>query len=103
MNEQIVFGFKKKEKKKWVLVISTGKVSDGWIRDLKFNPHLHQKLIGVLVWIKNLKKNVKTFFKKHRQRPNNLLRNPAKRKKKVIRNPLFEVIFIEKLIWRFNH
>ena len=23
-----------------------GKVSDGWIRDLGFNPCLHQKLIG---------------------------------------------------------
>ena len=34
----------------WVLVSSTGKVSDGWIRDLRFNFHLHQKLIGVLVW-----------------------------------------------------
>ena len=28
----------------WVPVISTGKVSDGCIRDLEFNPHLHQKL-----------------------------------------------------------
>ena len=33
----------------WVSVSSTGKVPDGWIRDLEFNPHLHQKLIGVLV------------------------------------------------------
>ena len=35
--------------KMWVPVSSTGKVSDGCIRDLGFNPRLHQKLIGVLV------------------------------------------------------
>ena len=34
----------------WVPVSLTGKVSDGCIRDLGFNPRLHQKLIGVLVW-----------------------------------------------------
>ena len=34
----------------WVPVSSTGKVSNGCIRDLWFNPHLHQKLIDVLVW-----------------------------------------------------
>ena len=34
---------------KWVLVNLTSKVSDGCIRDLRFNPRLHQKLIGVLV------------------------------------------------------
>ena len=33
----------------WVPVSSTGKVSDGCIRNLEFNPYLHQKLIGVLV------------------------------------------------------
>ena len=33
----------------WVPVSSTGKVSDSCIRDLWFNPRLHQKLIGVLV------------------------------------------------------
>ena len=33
----------------WVPVSSTGKISDGCIRDLGFNPRLHQKLIGVLV------------------------------------------------------
>ena len=33
----------------WVSVSSTGKVSDGCIRDLKFNLRLYQKLIGVLV------------------------------------------------------
>ena len=34
-----------------VLVSSIGKVSDGWIKDLRFNLCLHQKLIGrVLVW-----------------------------------------------------
>ena len=38
-----------KKKKKWVPVSSTGKVSDGCIRDLGFNPCLYQKLIGVLV------------------------------------------------------
>ena len=30
-------------------VNSTGKVSDGCIRDLEFNPRIPQKLIGVLV------------------------------------------------------
>ena len=34
----------------WVAVSSTGKISYGCIRDLGFNPCLHQKLIGVLVW-----------------------------------------------------
>ena len=34
----------------WIPVSSTGKVSDGYIRNLGFNPRLHQKLIGVLVW-----------------------------------------------------
>ena len=33
----------------WVPVSSTGKVSDGCIRDLGFNHCLYQKLIGVLV------------------------------------------------------
>ena len=33
----------------WVPVNSTGKVSNGCIRDLEFNPYLRQKLIGVLV------------------------------------------------------
>ena len=37
--------------KMWVPVSSTGKVSDGCIRDLGFNPRLHQKLIGILVWL----------------------------------------------------
>ena len=27
----------------WVLVNSTSKVFDDWIRDLRFNPHLHKK------------------------------------------------------------
>ena len=31
------------------VVIRIGKVSDGWIKDLGFNFHLYQKLIGVLV------------------------------------------------------
>ena len=34
---------------KWVPVSSTDKVSDSCIRDLEFNPYLHQKLIGILV------------------------------------------------------
>ena len=34
----------------WVPVSSTGKISDGCIRDLGFNPRLYQKLISVLVW-----------------------------------------------------
>ena len=33
----------------WVPVSSTGKVFYSCIRYLGFNPHLHQKLIGVLV------------------------------------------------------
>ena len=37
------------QSKMWVPVISIGKVSDGYIRDLGFNLRLHQKLIGVLV------------------------------------------------------
>ena len=46
---------------KWVLVNSTGKVSNGWIRNLKFNSYLHQKLIGILFWywLKLSKKNDK--------------------------------------------
>ena len=35
--------------KQWVPVSLTDKVSDGCIRDLGFNPRLHQKLISVLV------------------------------------------------------
>ena len=37
------------QSKMWVPIISIGKVSDGYIRDLGFNLRLHQKLIGVLV------------------------------------------------------
>ena len=33
-----------------VTVSLTGRVSDGCIKDPGFNPRLHQKLIGVLVW-----------------------------------------------------
>ena len=33
----------------WVPVSSTGKISNGYIRDLGFNPCLHQKLISFLV------------------------------------------------------
>ena len=33
----------------WVPINSADKVSDGYIRDLEFNPRLQQKLIGVLV------------------------------------------------------
>ena len=33
----------------WIPVNSTGKISDGCIRDLRFNLRLHQKLIGILV------------------------------------------------------
>ena len=38
-----------KQNEGWVPVSSTGKIFDGCIRDLGFNPRLHQKLIGVLV------------------------------------------------------
>ena len=34
----------------WVPVSSTYKISDGWIRDPKFNSRLHKKSIGVFVW-----------------------------------------------------
>ena len=34
----------------WIPISSTGKVSNCCIRNLGFNPRLHQKLIGVLVW-----------------------------------------------------
>ena len=46
---------------KWVLVNSTGKVSNGWIKNLRFNSYLHQKLIGILFWywLKLSKKNDK--------------------------------------------
>ena len=40
----------------WVPVSSTGKISDGCIRDLGFNPRLHQKWIGVLIEIFSKKK-----------------------------------------------
>ena len=33
----------------WVSVNVISKVFDDFIRDLEFNPRLHQKLIGVLV------------------------------------------------------
>ena len=42
---------------------STSKVSDDWIRDLKFNFCLHKNLIGVLVW-NSLKKNLKLIHVK---------------------------------------
>ena len=32
-----------------VLVSSNGKISGGWIRELGFNPYLHQKQIDILV------------------------------------------------------
>ena len=31
-------------------LFSIGKVSDGWIRDLKFNFYLYWKLIDILIW-----------------------------------------------------
>jgi len=31
----------------WVLINSTGKVFNDYIKDLRFNPYLHQKLIGI--------------------------------------------------------
>ena len=45
-----MFGMLLKSKiSKWVPVNSTDKISDGCIKDLGFNPPLHQKLIGVLI------------------------------------------------------
>ena len=46
---------------KWVLVNLIGKVSDGCIRDLRFNSRLHQKLIGVLVDDKKLSSGADTI------------------------------------------
>ena len=34
----------------WVLVSSTGKVFDSWIRDLGSKSRLYQKSTGILVW-----------------------------------------------------
>ena len=35
----------------WISISSIGKISDGCIKDLEFNSHLYQKLIGILVMI----------------------------------------------------
>ena len=43
----------------WVPVNSTGKVSNGCIRDLEFNPYLHQKLIGRSLKLSQKKKKKK--------------------------------------------
>ena len=45
-------------------VCSTGKISDSWIRDLRFNPYLHQKSIYVLVCYK-LKLSLKILTWRH--------------------------------------
>ena len=37
------------ESYRWVPINWTGKVFDGWIRDLRFNFHLYQKSIDVSV------------------------------------------------------
>ena len=34
-----------------VLISSTGKISDSWIRNLRFNPYLHKKPIDVFFFI----------------------------------------------------
>ena len=34
----------------WVLVNSTCKISNDWIRDPEFNSCLYKKLISILVW-----------------------------------------------------
>ena len=33
----------------WVPISSTDKVANGCMRNLRFNPRLHQKLIGILI------------------------------------------------------
>ena len=45
--KHLPFSQKKKKKKKQHLLpdSSTGKISDSWIRNLEFHPHLHQKPI----------------------------------------------------------
>ena len=58
----------------WVLVSLTGKVFDSWIRDLGFNPRLHQKLISVLVrwWrtiIRSGRHRLKLSLKKKKNSP----------------------------------
>ena len=76
-----VFFIKKKKKTqwniyinlfKWVPVSSTDKVSNSCIRDLGFNPRLHKKLIGVLVWweraiIRSERHRLKTLSKKKKK------------------------------------
>ena len=42
----------------WVSVSLTDKVIEGCIRDMGFNPHLHQKPIGVLVDDKELSSGI---------------------------------------------
>ena len=34
----------------WVPISSIGKKFYGWIRNLRFNPYLYQKPIGILIW-----------------------------------------------------
>ena len=48
----------------WVLVSSTGKVSGGWIKDLGFNSHLHQKIDWCVSWSDNeeLSSGVETIY-----------------------------------------
>ena len=48
--QNVIFSDTKLKDDLWDPVNLTGKVSGGWIGDLGFNLHLHQKLIGVLVW-----------------------------------------------------
>ena len=54
-NNKILYNFTmkleySKEEKEWIPVSSTDKVSNNWIRDLKFNPLLQKKSNGVLIW-----------------------------------------------------
>ena len=51
----------------WVLVNSTGKISDGWIRDLGFNPRLYQKTDWCIdLMIKSERHKLKLSKKKKR-------------------------------------
>ena len=74
----------------WVLINSTNKVFDGWIRNLGFNLYLHQKSIGVLIWWYLIIKNYyqkwmifETFSKKKKKKTLVLLRLDQQREQEL--------------------
>ena len=79
----------------WVLISSTGKISDSCIRDLRFNPRLYQKLISVLVWWQ------KTIIRSGYHR---LKFSKKKKKKKVVHvNSIVEILNSNKIIFIFKY